>query len=104
MISNREEQDIRETIEDILGFEVWEMSDLDINNFAEKGYRGCIPTPILKRWLHDTRRSESRWIVSGSEGALAAFMNLGDAVSYIEMKAEALQFERISAEDVHEYF
>jgi hypothetical protein len=104
MISSRQEQDIRETIEDVLGFEVWEMSDLDINNFVEKVYKSHIPKPILKRWLHDTRRSESRWIVSGSEGVLAAFMNLGDAVSYIEMKTEALQFERISVEDVHEYF
>ena len=104
MIGESLAKNIRETVWDVTSNDIWELSDLEIDNFVNSRHIRSIPGPVLKRWLHDTRMAESRWIVSGSEGALAVFMFVADAISYIEMKAEALQFEKVSAEDVHEYF
>ena len=104
MLSERDTKIIRDDIEDYTGFDIWEMPDVDIDNFIMHGYDGPIPKEIVKTWLCKARKDESRWLVSGSEGAVAVFMHISTARDYTARVTDTFQIKRISAEDVHEYF
>ena len=103
MLNERLQQDIKDDIWEFTSKDIWELSNQEIDSFIDRQYDGNIPKPFVKKWLYRTREDNTVWIVSGSEGIIAVFVNKVDAVNFVEQNANATQYEPAHYENVHEY-